>query len=258
MRLAFLPNPSPYPDMTNLLPYTARLTLEGPDTIGFLERLITCHVDDMSAGAARPGALLTPQGKIIADFLATRTDEGCTLDTSPLIAATLEKRLKLFRLRAEISIERTDLPNPSYDDTTRIAAGRAAFGHDFHEAEVFPTDINLDLLGGIDYKKGCFVGQEVVSRMKRRGKIRKRTVSLSSGGTGSELIPGDDIQAGDRKLGRITSAAGTMALALVRIDHLAPALASNTPLIAGVATVTPDTPDWLIAEMEALTDNADT
>lgn len=236
--------------MTNLaaLPYSACLQLTGPDTIQLLERLVTCRVDTMSLSEQVPGALLTPQGKVIADFLLTRTDEGCDLLTSAQAVADLEKRLKMFRLRADVQIAHIDLPDVLFDHAARIEAGQPAFGHDFTASDVFPTDINLDVLGGIDYKKGCFVGQEVVSRMKRRGKIRKRTVRLS----GQSLAAGQDVRAGEILLGQITSAADDNALAIVRIDQLNKALKAGTPIEADRKPVKPALPDWLTDEMEAL------
>ena len=91
--------------MNNMsLPYTIRLRLEGPDTINLLERIVTCRVDDLTVDENRPGALLTPQGKIIADFHLTRTETGCDLLVHADAAADLEKRLKMFRLRADVQI----------------------------------------------------------------------------------------------------------------------------------------------------------
>lgn len=240
--------------MTNTPLYTARLTLDGPDTVTLLERLVTCRVDDMQADDARPGALLTPQGKIIADFYLTRTPTGCTLDLHSDIAEALEKRLKMFRLRADVQITRSDLNLPPQDGDARIVANLPMFGEDFGTAEVFPTDVNLDIRGGIDYKKGCFVGQEVVSRMKRRGKIRKRSAVLEGAG----LEKGAPIMAGEKRLGFITSASQTHAIAVLRIDHLAAALAAGTSLCSGDTPLTATLPDWLAAEMEALSQNGDT
>ena len=232
--------------MTDLLPYTATLDLIGPDTIDLLDRVITCSVGDLKTGETRPGALLTPQGKVITDFIVARTDQGCALAVHPDAIGTLEKRLKLFRLRADVEIVRGDDRDLETSEADRILAGRPAFGADFGEAEVFPTDINLDLFDGIAYQKGCFVGQEVVSRMKRRGKIRKRTVVLS----GADVQSGADVRAGDRLLGQVKSASQTHALAVLRIDHLADALSQQSSLTAGDAGVEVLLPDWLSTSME--------
>ena len=236
------------------LPYTHMLSLTGPDTITLLERLVTCRIDDMATGDHRPGALLTPQGKIIADFHLTRTEHGCDLQTHYEIAPSLEKRLKLFRLRADVEIASAALETVAkIDHTARISAGLPIYGEDFTTADVFPTDVNLDIRGGIDYKKGCFVGQEVVSRMKRRGKIRKRSVTLN----GDNLKAGEPVMAKGKRLGFITSATETNALAILRIDHLARALGDQVSLTSADIPLEPGLPDWLKAEMEVL-QNGDT
>ncbi|MEO9968829.1 MAG: hypothetical protein ABJG15_03195 [Hyphomonadaceae bacterium] len=233
--------------------YVSRLTLTGTDTVALLERLVTCKVESLAVDAETRGALLTPQGKVLADFHLTRTATGAWLDTSPQIAADLEKRLKMFRLRADVEITRADKPIPEIDHAARIASISPAFGFDYETASVFPTDINLDIVDGIDYKKGCFVGQEVVSRMARRGKIRKRTVCLDGAG----LEAGQDVQADGKRLGTITSASATNALAIMRIDHLQTAINNGAALMVGDQTLTAQVPDWLNSEMEALADASD-
>lgn len=232
-------------------PYHTQLILDGPDTISLLERLVTCRVDDICPGEQRSGALLTPQGKVVADFYLTRTQTGCTLLVHADVATDLEKRLKMFRLRAQVEISKAEFDAPILDEAARIGAGLPVFALDFITAQVFPTDINLDIRGGIDYKKGCFVGQEVVSRMKRRGKIRKRTIALS----GERLSKNDMVYAGDKVLGQITSGIGTSALAVLRIDHLSEALATGLALTCNGRPVQMQVPEWLFTEMKALKTN---
>lgn len=229
-----------------LLPYFSLVRLTGADTINLLERLVTCRVDTLVTGDQTPGALLTPQGKVIADFLLTRTAEGCDLVVHTEAAEDLAKRLKMFRLRAAVAIEILELPAAQIDQAARIEAGLAAFGQDFTSTEVFPTDINLDVNGGIDYKKGCFVGQEVVSRMKRRGKVRKRTLVV----TGSGLSVGANVSAGDKRLGEITSTAEKVALARLRTDHLMTAMDDGVPITVDGEPVEMSIPSWLAAEVE--------
>ena len=86
------------------LPHRSVLALTGPDTLALLERLVTCNTTGWTPGEARYGALLTPQGKIIADFLALRTEDGVLLDVHTDALGDLAKRLKLFRLRAKVEI----------------------------------------------------------------------------------------------------------------------------------------------------------
>ncbi|MCA8904421.1 MAG: folate-binding protein, partial [Hyphomonas sp.] len=109
--------------------------------------------------------------------------------------------------------------------------------------------INMDVMGGVDYKKGCFVGQEVASRMKRRGKIRKRTLPVLGGGlaTGAPLLAGTEV-------GTLTSvdAGNGRGLALVRTDRLQKALDQSLPVTCEGEPVRIDLPDWAEAEMMAL------
>ena len=277
------------------LPHRAVLSLTGSDTIELLERLVTHNVQDWQAGETRYGALLTPQGKVIADYLAIRTEDGVMLELDQEALPDLAKRLKMFRLRADVQIEpREDLSviagleptsepgaisdavltytDPRFTEgrtralvTTapsdaqsvsdyhadRIAYGVPEQGSDFGAAEVFPADINMDHFGGVDLKKGCFVGQEVVSRMHRRGKVRKRTLCLHSG---ASEVPSGALQA-PNEIGQVSSLGGGLALARVRIDRLKQALDKGEALNVDETPVTIAKPDWLEAEMTALVSN---
>lgn len=102
-------------------------------------------------------------------------------------------------------------------DAARIAAGLPECGKDYGPADVFSTDVNHDLAGAINYKKGCFVGQEVASRMHRKGGVRKRTIRMASD---SALKKGTPVSIGETQIGTITSALAGRALALVRVDRL--------------------------------------
>ncbi len=259
------------------LPNRAVLSLTGPDALILLERLVTHNTMDWQSGDARYGALLTPQGKVIADYIALRTDDGVLIDVAKDFAADLLKRLKMFRLRSEVEItlrddlhvlvsdapgddtfvdpRHTELPFRQFSSTQsnaiandykakRIALGIPEQSEDFGTAQVFPAEINMDLLGGVDLKKGCFVGQEVVSRMHRRGNIRKRTVAVH----GTALEPGLDVMA-PASLGVITSAGPDMALARIRIDRLAKS--EGEALSVNDKPVSVEKTDWLQAEMAA-------
>lgn len=260
------------------LPDRAILSLTGPDTIALLERTVTHTVAGWVEGEARYGALLTPQGKIIADYIAHRTAEGVLIDVHADAADDLMKRLKMFRLRSAVEIVRdealvsaidadgvADPRSPKLPRRSVLAAGKAAkplpgwdalaiaagipeWGRDYRAAEVFPTDINMDLMTGIDYKKGCFVGQEVASRMKRKGLIRKRTVRLR----GEGLVAGADVRAGTAgSLGTVTSAAAGEALALIRTDRFAKAIQDKQPVTMNDAPAEIEGAPWLIAEVKA-------
>lgn len=228
----------------------AVIAVTGEEARDFLQRVVTCPLADIADGELRAGALLTPQGKIIADFLVHGRGDGVLIELPAASAEALAKRLAMYRLRAKAEVrlagdlsviigegsadprstalpprsirqasEANDLPAGDADQAeAEIAAGVPAFGRDYGDTDVFPTDVNLDLFGGIGWKKGCFVGQEVVSRMKRRGTIRKRTVRLDFGG--SAPAAGTDVTHDDMTIGAVTSSAGSYALAILRLDRL--------------------------------------
>ena len=231
------------------LPDRQIISVGGPDARDLLQRVITADVVSLEDGQCRPGALLTPQGKILVDFLIFADGETLWLDVPANAAEGLLKRLTLFKLRAKAEIilntgmralwSTTPFPGSAEDprlagrvhrgigargsedrplDTLEIQAGAPAFGRDYGEADVFPTDVNLDAYGGVGWKKGCFIGQEVVSRMKRRGTIRKR--SLPATFAAEAPPPGTAVMAGPTTVGAISSASGHHAVILARLDRL--------------------------------------
>lgn len=279
------------------------VSVAGADARAFLEGLLTCSVVAMRPGDARHGALLTPQGKLLFDFvvLLSVDDEGevFMLDVSRALAGELVKRLRFYKLRANVDLAeqpglavvavwRTDggaieppvsdaviaagvdprqatlgvrvfVPDDAVDevlerigaepagvaayDLRRIAEGIGEAGLDFVAGDVFPHEINLDQLGGIDFHKGCYVGQEVVSRMEHRGTARTRLVPFAyAGGFGPEI--GVEIMAGGRTIGRTGSTGGGSGLALVRLDRLGDALAAGDVVIAGGLSAQPLRPRW--------------
>jgi folate-binding protein YgfZ len=238
----------------------------------------------MAPAEMRYGALLTPQGKIIADMILVRTDEGFLVDCDAGVAPALLKRLNLFKLRAAVAIaDRSDLGVIAFDGeadprsphaprrrigprgaaaagdlapyhAARIAAGLPEQGADFGSEEVFPADVNMDLLGGVDFRKGCFVGQEVVSRMKRRGTARRRTLKAFFA---ADISAPAAVLAGGFEIGTLTSAAGGAGLARVRIDRLAEARAKSEPVTAAGVSIAFDDPSWLAEELSALAEAKD-
>ncbi|MEO1304481.1 MAG: hypothetical protein AAFV37_05860 [Pseudomonadota bacterium] len=284
----------------------AVLSLSGPDTITLLERLVTNDTTNWAPGETRYGALLTPQGKVLSDFLALRTAEGVLLDTAKAYIEDLAKRLKLFRLRSKVDIQVLEdvfvvaglepadagvrpisgaqhvYIDPRYPEgrlrglatkdswaawygyhpaewsrpmdayhTDRIANGIPEQGFDFEQAEVFPSDINMDVLGGVALNKGCFVGQEVVSRMHRRGKIRKRAVTVEL--TTTKAMPGDALLA-PASIGEITSVENAHALGRIRVDRFAKAEQDGHPVTVHETAVTIAKPDWLVSEQAAISE----
>jgi len=231
------------------LPGRLFLSVAGPDARDLLQRVITADVISLGNGQCRAGALLTPQGKILVDFLIFADGEILWLDVPASAAEGLLKRLTMFKLRAKAEIllntglqalwSTSPFPGSAEDprlagrvhrgigeqgsetrplDAIEIEAGIPAFGRDYGEADVFPTDVNLDAWGGIGWKKGCFIGQEVVSRMKRRGTIRKR--SLPAVFAAAAPAPGTAVMAGTSTVGAITSSLGHHAVILARLDRL--------------------------------------
>lgn len=194
-------------------------------------------------------ALLTPQGKIIADFFIYKWMDGLWLDTPRKFAADLHKRLRMYRLRAPIDIQETDLhvyaewdetelrgykdprhaalgrrivTSRDFESTGDYNAHRLALGvpdseWDFESVKVFPADANMDLLNGVNFSKGCFVGQEVVSRMKRMTTVKKRMRGIIYKG---EAKAGDRLLSGERVIGDVLSTHGQMGMAMIRLDRL--------------------------------------
>jgi hypothetical protein len=124
-----------------------------------------------------------------------------------------------------------DLVDSSEYEAHRIASGVPRGGLDFMYGDAFPHETNMDRLHGVDFDKGCYVGQEVVSRMQHRGTARTRTVKIILDGPSPE--PGATILAGDKQVGTIGSTAGQIGLALIRTDRVADALDAGVPLTAG-------------------------
>ncbi len=138
-----------------------------------------------------------------------------------------------------------DLVDSSAYDAHRIAAGVPRGGLDFSYGDAFPHETNMDRLHGVDFDKGCYVGQEVVSRMQHRGTARTRTVRIVLEDFSPE--PGTTILAGDKVVGTLGSTAAPNGLALIRIDRAADALAAGIPLTSGGLAIRLADPDDLLA-----------
>ena len=259
-------------DVLTALPDRAVIAVTGADARTFLQRVITRGPEDLPEGGAQLSALLTPQGKILCEFLILDDcEDGLFIDAPASEADGLMKRFTLYRMRAKAEITRRDdltvaaakgdgqaelrtlalaaapdprsaalglraivpagtpEPDEAAYHAARIAAGVPEFAADYGPGEVFSTDVNHDLMDGIDYKKGCFVGQEVASRMHRKGGVRKRTIQLSF--EDAAPPPGAEVKAGETPVGAITSSAGSSALALVRVDRLAKGFESGAGVI---------------------------
>ena len=134
-----------------------------------------------------------------------------------------------------------DLVDSAVYEAHRIASGVPRGGLDFMYGDAFPHETNMDRLNGVDFDKGCYVGQEVVSRMQHRGTARTRTVRVVLEDFSPEA--GTAILAGDKPVGTIGSTAGRNGLALIRIDRAADALQAGTPLTSGGLAIRLAEPD---------------
>ena len=261
------------------LPGRAVIAVRGPDSGHFLHNLLTADIDHLAEGDAAYAALLTPQGKILSDILVLKAADGYLIDCAAGQRADLLKRLSMYKLRAKVEIAaRDDLAvgvspvelaggyrdprSPEIGwrvigaaqgeargyDAARIAAGLADSEADLGSGEFFPHEANLDQLGGVNFRKGCYVGQEVVSRMEHRGTARSRILPVTVDGP---MPPkGTEIRAGEKPVGTLLSSAGQTALALIRLDRLAEATA---PLVADGATVRVQKPAWAKYEVPGAT-----
>ena len=223
------------------------ISLSGDRVSEWLENLITNNLSsDISFSA-----LLTPQGKIISDFFITKSHEKLIIDAPKKNKEVLIKRLNIYKLRAPVIIEDiTEIMNvyalwdiknsPGLTDPRKIALGtrllttdyletdgdydthRLSLGivdseWDFETGTTFPANSNMDLMNGVDFRKGCFVGQEVVSRMKRMTDVKKRMRSVE---LTKEATAGDKIICEGRVVGNLVHVNKNYAMAVIRFDRL--------------------------------------
>lgn len=230
----------------------ALVRISGPDWRSFLQGLLTQDVETLAEREARFAALLTPQGKLLFDLFVVGTSDGALLDVATDRREALIQKLAMYRLRAKVEITADDgavfasweqsLPGGVIDprlpvlgwrlyggdvDATareddyqvfRLALGIPDPAVDAIPDKTYPIEANFDLLNGIDFAKGCFVGQETTSRMKRRGAIKNRMVAISFEGPAPAF--GAEILAGDLRAGEVLSGAEGRAMALVRLDRI--------------------------------------
>ena len=124
----------------------------------------------------------------------------------------------------------------------RIGIGVPEGGRDYSFGEAFPHEALFDQLNGVSFTKGCYVGQEIVSRMEHRGTARRRIVPVS--GTAGKLVEGQPVLGGEVEIGRIGSVAGGRALAMIRLDRAEEFAQKGVPLKAGDSTLVIDIPAW--------------
>jgi tRNA-modifying protein YgfZ len=294
-----------------LIPDRGVIKIAGDDARKLLHGLVTVDMLQLAPATARFCALLTPQGKIIADFFVTEGSPtqhgelgaGFFLDVPRAQGATLIERLNLYKLRAKVTVEdmsaklgvlaawneggsgngsaavpagalkpglcyadprlpalglraiipaaraaqaaaelAANLVDASVYEAHRIALGVPSGGVDFAYSDAFPHETDMDQLGGVDFDKGCFVGQEVVSRMQHRGTARTRAIPVRFDGRAPET--GTAITAGGRPVGTLGSTGGGRGIALLRLDRVDEALAEGGKLAAGTVPLHLIKPDW--------------
>ncbi len=266
----------------------ALIAVAGPDAEHFLHNLLTADIAGLESGKGTLAALLTPQGKIIADFLvfdASDEEPLYLIDISRGFVDDFLTKLGLYRLRAKVAIDLLPEPTAVYvvldgppitgDDfytfvdprdpglgqrlygpltslqdatchiksdkpfffhTRRVALGIPEGGKDFIALDSYPHEVNFDQLGGVDFSKGCYIGQEIVSRMQHRGTARTRAV-LVRFLNGFGVTGGAEIRAGDRLIGHVGECFGDAGIALLRLDKLADAQAAGDAILAGGVAV---------------------
>jgi len=279
-----------------LLPERGVVKVAGDDARRFLNGLVTNDMAKVAPGKPCFAALLTPQGKIIVDFIIAEASAedggGFFLDCPRALAGALVERLNFYKLRAKVICE--DLsevlgvmavwnnggesdyglcyPDPrlpalgmrimlpphlaaeaaadlgailadadSYE-AHRIALGVPRGGLDFMYADTFPHEADMDQLNGVDFDKGCYVGQEVVSRVEHRATARSRVVPIAY--DEFSPVPGLSVMAGGKQVGTLGSTAKGKGLALMRLDRIEDALTGGIALEAGGITIRAVKPDW--------------
>jgi len=248
-----------------LLDDRAVLAISGPQARDFLQGLVTNDiVGGLAPGAGLYTALLSPQGKILFDFLMTEGDGALLLDVALETRDALLKKLKMYKLRAKLEIEARDqlavfvdlkghpqnrvvpyadravsfpdprlaalgmrsigaraempanLPGPRAYHQHRLALG-VPEGSDFGFEKIFALDAGLAELNGVSFTKGCYIGQELTSRMKHRATSRKRILTVRAE---APLPASGAVTKGGTEIGELISTHGNIAFALIRLDRL--------------------------------------
>lgn len=249
----------------------ALIRVSGPDAKPFLHNLLTQDVETISEGQLRFGALLSPPGRLLFDLFIFGEADDVLLDVAAERRDALIQRLSMYKLRASVAVEADERPvlvgwngavegfavdprepalggrryggevetNATEDDwqAHRLTVGAPDPTADAPADKTYPIEANFDLLNGIDFQKGCFIGQETTSRMKRRGTIRNRMMPLEFDGPAPAF--GAEILNGDLRAGEVLSGRDGVAMALVRVDRL------DGELTVDGRAVRVRRPDWL-------------
>jgi folate-binding protein YgfZ len=258
-----------------LLPGRAVLRLTGNDRVTFLNGLVSNDVALAAPGTAVWSALLTPQGKWLADFFILSDGAALLLDCEAAQAPAIAQRLSRFKLRADVTIAADDMavyaawngdppagpvvaardprlpeagsrvlsaialePNASFEDWDRhrLALGLPDGARDLEADKTVLLEAGFDELGGVSWTKGCYMGQELTARTRYRGLIKRRLLPVSSE---AALPPhGTPVMQGEREVGEMRSSRDGVGLAVLRLDSL------TGKLVAGNVSLTPRIPGW--------------
>lgn len=256
-------------DLRRCAPHTDRalLRISGPDRLKFLQGLVTNDTARLARDGILYAALLSPQGKYLTDFFLASEGDSVLLDAPAAAADDLLRRLTLYRLRSDVTIEATDpvvtrglgpvpegaLPDPRHPalgwrlygqalnegapvdwDALRIAHLVPEHGVELVPGESYILELGFPRLNGVDFRKGCYVGQEVTARMHHKTELRKGLAAVTLDGPAA---PGTPLLTEDgREAGVLGTVAGQAALAWLRFDR------ATAPLRAGATSVTPHLP----------------
>lgn len=261
------------------------IAFSGPDAEHLLHNVVTCNVESLETGVAQISALLTPQGKIMFDFLVSRDeDDGFIVEIAEESAPAFMQKMIMYRLRSKVEISESSESfvrvswsddstssntalrdtrfshrtvtreyldaGPATDrtewDQLRIDNGVPESGRDYALGDAFPHDVSLDQNQGVDFQKGCYIGQEVVSRMHHRHTARRRMLIATCE---KEFDKEAAITSSGKALGTLGTVVGTQALALCRIDRVEDAVKAGDKILAGETPLTLTIPphvsyDW--------------
>jgi len=253
------------------------LAIAGEDRVAFLQGLVSNDVAEVADGTAVWAALLTPQGRWLADFFILTDGPRLLMDCEAAQLPAIRQRLSRFRLRSRVTIEETALrvhaawggepalpagtiaaPDPRLPeagwrilssepptanateadwDAHRLTLGLPDGSRDLEPEKSLLLEAGFDELHGVSWTKGCYMGQELTARTKYRGLLRRRLVPVRIDGTAPP--PGTKLMLDGREVGEMRSARGQAGMATVRIDSF------DRDLSAKGATVTPAVPVWM-------------
>lgn len=288
-----------------LFPDRALVRIAGEDARGFLQGIVTNDVANVSPERAVYAALLTPQGKFLHDFFIVEWRDALALETRADRLDDLLRRLRMYKLRSKVEIERLEqafamfaligegaaaraglsgvagecrgfaggiafvdprlaalgaraiLPGDGAAalaeagfrpvevddyDAERIALGVPEGGRELRPEQSLLLENGFEELHGVDFEKGCYVGQEVTARMKHRNLVRKRLLPVRI--EGETPAAGTRVRRGEAEAGELISVMGGAGLAMLKLDHVRAALESGEPMTAGAARIVPEKPRW--------------